>query len=296
MTLKMHANELEINDDLVCSLIKIQCPDRLGLPLKRVKSSGTDNALFRLGQNWIVRLPRLVGSDANINKEYLWVPQLAPFLNISISVPVFKGDSTDFYPSSWMISQWHNGSNPEFEIENEYHDLAKDLANFLNQFHNIPLSNGPASRRGLPLNVVDDEMRMSISQLNHKEVDTKRITEIWEQSLSIPYWNKEAVWIHGDFLPGNILIQNNRLSAVLDFSDVGVGDPACDCVIAWALMNSESRKIFKNHLENTDENTWLRGRAWALSIAVIMLPYYMHTNPVLVALARHVITHILTDE
>lgn len=296
MTLKMHANELEINNELVCSLIKIQCPDRVGLPLKRVTSSGTDNALFRLGQNWIVRLPRLVGADANINKEYLWVPQLAPFLNIPISVPVFKGDSTDFYPSSWIISQWNNGSNPEFEIKNEYHDLAEDLANFLNQFHNIPLSNGPASRRGLPLNVVDDEMRMSIVQLNHKEVDTKRITEIWEQSLSIPYWDKEAVWIHGDFLPGNILIQNNRLSAVLDFSDVGVGDPACDCVIAWALMNSESRKIFKNHLENTDENTWLRGRAWALSIAVIMLPYYMHTNPVLVALARRVIEQILAEE
>lgn len=88
-------------------------------------------------------------------------------------------------------------------------------------------------------------MRMSIARLSHEEVDIRQITEIWEKSLSIPHWNKKVVWMHGDFLPGNILIQSDRLSAVLDFSDVGVGDPACDCVIAWALLNARSRNVFK---------------------------------------------------
>ena len=291
---KMHADEFEIDEQLVRSLIKTQCPQWSELSLQKIASSGTDNALFRLGQDLVVRLPRLIGADSNVNKEYLWLPQLASFLNIPISVPLFKGHATDFYPSTWMISQWNSGSNPIFEVENEYGELAKDLAQFLNQFHQIPLTHGPKSRRGLALSVVDDEMRMSIAQLD-EECDTKRITKIWDSALLISGWHKKAVWVHGDFLPGNILIQNNRLSAVLDFSDVGMGDPACDCVIAWALLNNKSRSIFKNHLKDIDENTWIRGRAWALSIAVIMLPYYKHTNPVLVALASRVIDQVLSD-
>ena len=292
---KMHSEELDIDEKLVHSLIKIQCPQWSTLQLQRIASSGTDNALFRLGLDLVVRLPRLIGADSNINKEYLWLPQLANFLSIPISVPLFKGHATDFYPSNWMISQWNFGSNPVFEVENEYGGLAKNLADFLNQFHQIPLPNGPQSRRGLALNVVDDEMRISIAQI-HEECDIKRITEIWNNALLIPGWSKEAVWVHGDFLPGNILVKHNRLSAVLDFSDVGMGDPACDCVIAWALMNNKSRIVFKNHLKGIDENTWIRGRAWALSIAVIMLPYYRRTNPVLVALAKRVIDQILSNQ
>lgn len=291
---KMHADEFEIDEQLVHSLIKTQCPQWSELSLQKIISSGTDNALFRLGPDLVVRLPRLIGADSNMDKEYLWLPQLVSFLNRPISVPLFKGHATDFYPSTWMVSQWNAGSNPIFEVENEYGELAKDLAQFLNQFHQIPLTQGPKSRRGLALSVVDDEMRMSIALLD-EECDTKRITEIWNSALLISSWNKKAVWVHGDFLPGNILTQNNRLSAVLDFSDVGMGDPACDCVIAWALLNNKSRSIFKDHLKDIDENTWIRGRAWALSIAVIMLPYYKHSNPVLVALAKRVIDQVLSD-
>ena len=101
--------------------------------------------------------------------------------------------------------------------------------------------------------------------------------------------------MHGDFLPGNILIQNHRLRAVIDFSDVGIGDPACDLVIAWSLLNPQSRRIFKENLENIDDDTWERGRGWALSIALIMLPYYKYSNPVLVSLAHRTIENVLGD-
>jgi aminoglycoside phosphotransferase (APT) family kinase protein len=279
---KMHEHELEITDNLVKSLLKHQCPDWSDLLLKPIQSSGTDHALFRLGNDYVIRLPRVDWATRNVDKEFEWVPKLAKFLKISVSEPIFKGKPNDFYPWQWVVSKWNEGNNPVYEVENEYERLAIELAEFLNELHSIELPDGPLSRRGISLKDEDlnEETRNAMNELDG-EMDIHPITD----------WNQNPVWIHGDFLPGNILIQHNRLSAVIDFSDVGVGDPACDLVIAWSLLNARSRKIFRDHLENIDENTWQRGRGWALSIAVIMLPYYKHTNPVLAELARRMIAN-----
>ncbi len=295
----MHENELEINEGLVYSLIKNQCPEWANLPLERITSSGTDNALFRLGSEHIVRLPRVeweTGSvDKSINKEYEWLPKIAPFLQVPISLPVFKGSPNHSYPHSWLVAKWNEGHPVNFEKDNEHELLAKDLACFLNELHGIILPNGPTSRRGVPLKKVDTETRMAISQLQ-EEVSIERTMFLWNQLLNVLPWNKGPVWVHGDFLPGNILVQNYRLSAVIDFSDVGIGDPACDLIISWALLNPQSRKTFKDNLNNIDEDTWERGRGWALSIALIMLPYYKNTNSVLTALARQMIKNVLKEE
>lgn len=172
--------------------------------------------------------------------------------------------------------------------------LAKDLACFLNDLHSISLANGPSSRRGVALTYshLDAETRQAISELEG-EVDILTVTSLWNQLIHIPAWNKAPVWVHGDFLPGNILVQNNRLNAVIDFSDLGIGDPACALIIAWSLLNPHSRQVFREHLENIDNDTWERGRSWALSIALIMLPYYKNSNPTLATLARRMIKHVL---
>lgn len=190
------------------------------------------------------------------------------------------------------MTQWNEGHNPHFEKEKEYELLAKDLACFLNELHDINLANGPFSRRGVSLSKEDEETRKGISKLEG-EIDIQSVTSLWNQLLNIPSWNKDPVWVHGDFLPGNILVQNNRLSAVIDFADLGIGDPACDLVIAWSLLNSHSRKVFRENLEHIDDDTWERGRGWALSIALIMLPYYKNSNPTLAVLARRIIEHVL---
>lgn len=192
------------------------------------------------------------------------------------------------------MTKWNEGHNPNFEVENEHELLAKDLADFLNELHGIMLDNGPYSRRGVHLKEVDAETRKAIGELEG-EVDIQSVTHLWNQLSNVPLWGKEPVWVHGDFLPGNILVRNNRLSAVIDFSDVGIGDPACDLVIAWSLLKPHSRKIFRDNLENIDDDMWERGRGWALSIALIMLPYYKHSNPVLATLARQMIENVLSD-
>lgn len=294
---KMHENELEIDETLVRALLESQCPQYAHLLIKPVISSGTDNALFRLGDSYIVRLPRVEwepGSiNKSINKEYEWLPKLARFLHTPISEPICKGNPDQSYPWSWLITKWNEGHNPNFEKENEYALLAKDLAVFLNEFHKISLENGPLSRRGVPLKMIDEETRKALNELR-EEIDTGIVTNLWNQFLNIPTWHKNPVWMHGDFLPGNILVENNHLSAVLDFTDVGIGDPACDLVIVWSLLNANSRKIFRENLENIDDDTWERGRGWALSIALIMLPYYKHTNPVLATLARRMIANVVS--
>lgn len=289
---KMHDNEVEIDETFVHTLLKNQCSHWANLPLKAIPSSGTDNALFRLGSDYVVRLPRIDWATESIHKEYEWVPKLSQYLRIPISTPLFKGNPYQSYPWSWIVVQWNEGHNPPFEKEDEYELLAKDLASFLNELHEIKLTNGPSSRRGIPLKELDEETRKAIGELEG-ELNIQSITSLWHQLSHTPSWHQDPVWVHGDFLPGNILVQNNRLTAVIDFSDVGIGDPACDLVIAWSLLNAHSRKIFRAGLKNIDDNTWERGRGWALSIALIMLPYYKNSNPVLASLARRMIENVL---
>ncbi len=292
---KMHPNELTIDAALVNALLQHQCPQWAHLPLTTIPSTGTDHALFRLGCDYLVRLPRIDWAVTSIDQEYELLPQIATYLTTPIFTPMFKGHATSVYPWPWLIAKWHEGHNPEAEKTNEYAALAQDLAGFLNQFHAIPLTSGPASRRGVPLSHLNADTQKAINQLRG-EIDVLAVMDLWHELMATPQWQQKSVWVHGDFLPGNILVQHNRLSAVIDFTDLGVGDPACDLVIAWSLLNSQSRNLFRNCLAHVDHNTWARGKAWALSIALIMLPYYKNSSPALAQLARRMINQVLSDQ
>ena len=287
----MHENELNVSEELVRSLLVEQCPEWAKLPLQRIQSSGTDNALYRLGKELVVRLPRIDWAVNSIQKEYSWAPKIAKQLSTSISTPIFCGKQNTNFPWPWLVIKWNDGENPEFEQENEYNDLAVDLAQFLNEFHSIKLKNGPLSRRGVHLVNVNERTSTDLPLLKD-EINVDYYLGLWKELSSLPEWAGAPVWVHGDFLLGNILVKNNHLSAVIDFSDVGIGDPACDLVIAWSLLNKNSRERFKDYLKNIDENTWQRGRGWALSIAAIMLPYYKDTNPVYAKLARRMLKNV----
>jgi aminoglycoside phosphotransferase (APT) family kinase protein len=120
------------------------------------------------------------------------------------------------------------------------------------------------------------------------------VTEAWDAALQAPPWSGPPLWIHGDLSAGNLLVREGRLAAVIDFGCVGVGDPACDLMIAWTFLVPQARAVFRSALA-VDGATWARGRGWALSTALIALPYYMDTNPVMVRGARHTIAEVLAD-
>jgi aminoglycoside phosphotransferase (APT) family kinase protein len=291
----MHDNEFVVHKELVHTLLMNQCPQWAHLPLKPITSFATSHAIFRLGDKYVVRLPRIETAAASTHKEYTWIPKLAACLAVPISEPYFQGKPTENYPWPWLVSKWQEGDTPGFEKGKEYELLAKDLAAFLNQLHRVRrLGSEPVASRGTHVRYLEADTRNSIQQLQD-EVELAHATTLWEELLHVPSWPQEPVWVHGDLLPVNILVRDNRLSAVIDFAEMGLGDPACDLVIAWGLLGPASRSVLRDNLQGLDAAAWERSKAWALSIALIILPYYKNTNPGLAAIARRMIDNVLMD-
>lgn len=291
---KMHTDEFKVDISLVQRLLSEQFPSWKNLHLKPVPSAGTDNALYRLGNEMVVRLPRIGWAVDAIEKECEWLPKLAPFLPFSIPAPIGKGIPTEDYPWPWSVYRWLEGNNPTVGHIPDPILLTNDLMTFIQALHKINLPNGPISNRGVPLEKQDIETRKALQQLEGM-IDVQTITAIWETALQAPKWSQQPVWIHGDLSPGNLLLQHGRLSAVIDFGILGIGDPACDLIIAWNLLPTNMRNTFRNGL-GVDDATWKRGRGWALSNALIALPYYKDTNSVLANNARHVIQEVIEED
>lgn len=290
---KMHADELDVDISLVQRLLEKQFSYWAALPLQPVSSVGTDNALYRLGNEMVVRLPRIEWAAKNVDKEWQWLPQIAPFLPIPIPVPLGKGIPAEGYPWPWSVYRWIEGKNPSINHIPNPSPLVNELVAFIKAMHKIDLQDGPTSNRGVPLKEQDIETRKAIQELEGM-IDVNAVIEIWEAALRAPMWSKPPVWIHGDLSPGNILMENGKLCAVIDFGILGIGDPACDLIIAWNLLPAHMREAFRTGL-NVDDATWQRGRGWALSNALIALPYYKDTNPALANNARHVIQEITKE-
>ena len=295
---KMHADEIDIDVTLVRRLLAAQFPRWANLPLMPVPSAGTDNAIYRLGDDLAVRLPRIPGAVGQVEKECAWLPRLAPHLPLAIPVPLVKGAPGAGYPHPWSIGPWCPGGPPAIERLADPHRAATDLARFLIALQRIDPAGGPLPGehnfgRGVPLAQRDRGTRAAIAALAGM-IDTEAVTAAWDAALLAPVWRGTPVWIHGDLSAGNLLAVDGRLSAVIDWGGLSVGDPACDLMIAWTLFAGESRAAFRAAL-GVDEATWARGRGWALSWALIFIPYYMETNPVGVAGARCTIAEVLAD-
>lgn len=294
---KMHADEVETDVSLVRRLLTAQFPQWADLPIEPVDSAGTDNALYRLGDDLAVRLPRIQGATGQVDKEHQWLPRLAPHLPLAIPAPLTKGTPGEGYPFHWSVYRWLEGENAIIERIANPCQAATDLAAFISALQRIDPTGGPLAvdhnLRGVPLAMRDTYTREAIAAL-HGIIDVDAVTTAWEAALQAPEWNRAPVWFHGDLLPGNLLVKRGRLSAVIDFGGLGVGDPACDLMIAWGLFSGESRDVFRAALA-VDDAAWARGRGCALSWALIFIPYYLDTNPVGVSVARHVIDEVLAD-
>ncbi len=294
----MHDHELDIDASLVRRLLAEQFPKWADLPLRAVRSSGTDNALYRLGTELVVRLPRAPWSGVDDlddeDREQRWLKQLAPRLPCAIPVPLAQGLPADGYPWRWSVCPWLTGRNPVVGRLAEPDLLARDLAGFISALHQFDLAGGPTASRGVPLIERDAKTRAAITELTGM-IDTDATVAAWEAALCTPQWIGPPLWLHGDLSPGNVLVTNGRLSAVIDFGMMGTGDPACDLIVGWNLLSADARETFRAALE-VDDATWARGRGWALSVALIQLPYYRERNPALAANARHVIAEVVADE
>lgn len=293
----MHADEVDTDVSLVRRLLAAQFPQWADLPLEPVPSAGTDNAIYRLGDDMAVRLPRIYWATGQVDKEHRWLPRLAPFLPLAVPVPLAKGIPGEGYPWHWSVYRWLKGENATIAPISDPLRAAKQLAQFITALQRIDPTDGPLATdhnlRGVPLAMRDTDTRRAISALQGM-LDVDAVTQAWEAALHAPQWDRAPVWFHGDLLPGNLLIEGGRLSSVIDFGGLGVGDPACDLMIAWSLFSGENRDTFRAALE-VDDATWARGRGHALSQALIFIPYYLDTNPVGVRSAWRAIDGVLSD-
>jgi aminoglycoside phosphotransferase (APT) family kinase protein len=290
---KMHHHEIPIDVLLITKLLHRQFLQWSNLPLSPVQSDGTDNALYRLGTDMCIRLPRIPSAAEQVEKEHKWLPHLASQLPLAIPNILERGRPSEDYPWPWSICRWIEGENAATSQTIDLQQTAIDLANFIGDLHRIDSAGGPPSRRGFPLATQDKGVRSALKSLN-SVIDTEVLTRIWEECLQAFPWDKPPVWIHGDLLPANLLIQEGKLSAIIDFGLMGTGDPACDLIPAWSLLTANTRDIFRMTV-GVDDATWIRGQGWALSIALIILPYYWDMNPGLVAVGKRMIDEILND-
>jgi aminoglycoside phosphotransferase (APT) family kinase protein len=295
---KMHADEVDVDVSLVGRLLAAQFPQWADLSIEPVHSAGTDNAIYRVGSDLAVRLPRIEGATGQVDKEHQWLPRLAPRLPLAIPVPLAKGAPDEGYPWHWSVYRWLEGETATVERIADPGQAARDLAQFIGALQRIDPAGGPPpgphnSFRGVPLSTRDANTRAAIASLDGM-LDTGAVTAAWDAAFQAPAWRGPPVWIHGDLSPLNLLVKRGRLSAVIDFGCLGVGDPACDLQVAWNLFSAQTRDVLRAGLP-VDDATWARGRGWALSVGLIALPYYQSTNPVLAGIARRAIAEVLAD-
>ncbi|MGW7257583.1 aminoglycoside phosphotransferase family protein [Streptomyces sp. NPDC054834] len=290
----MRADEVDVDVPLVRRLIAGQFPAWASLPVRRLESSGTENAMFRLGADKIVRLPRHPGAVDDVAHEQRRLPLLGPRLPVSTPEPIGRGGPGAGFPWPWSVYRWLEGRNPVAGELEQPEALARDLAGFVRALRRIDPADGPPQHRGVPLATRDAPTRDAIARLADRGIDTAGMTARWEEALRAPRHTGAPAWAHGDLSPGNVLVVDGRLSAVIDFGTVGVGDPAVDLIVAWNLLPASARGTFREAV-GADDAQWARGRGWALSISLIQLPYYWETNPPLAENSRHAIAEILAE-
>ena len=255
-----------VDTDQVRRLIADQFPQMAGLPVEPVADGGWDNWTFHLGSEMSVRLPSAAEYALAVEKEHRWLPALAARLPLPVPVPLAKGEPGAGYPYPWSIYRWLPGEPASRDRIADPVRFALDLAGFLAALPGVDATDGPQPGlhnwyRGGNLRTFDGMVERALAELSG-HVEAEPIREIWASALDAR-WDGVSRWFHGDIARGNLLLEDGRLAAVLDFGTCGVGDPACDLAIAWTLLTAGGRQAFRERL-SVDDATWTRGRGWAL--------------------------------
>jgi aminoglycoside phosphotransferase (APT) family kinase protein len=276
---RMHDEQIDVEPELLRALVRAQHPQWGDLPIRLLDTSGTDNAIFRLGDELVVRVPIIGWAADQVDLELAWLPRLAPHLPLAVHEPVAVGEPGEGYPWRWLVYRW-------IEAENAHHDtlddpvrLALDLAGFARALWSLELPDAPRSARGWPLRdqdaTITDAIERMRPELGDRDADILR--EAWAAAIGAPTWRGGFHPVHGDLSGNNLLLRDGRLHAVIDWSCFGIGEPAIDVEVAWELFDDEARHVFFTELD-VDDDTWLRCVGWAIR-SVYGIPYYRETNP-----------------
>lgn len=289
----LHADEIVTDAALVHRLVADQFPQWATLPVRAVDSPGTDHRLFRLGDGLLVRMPRIHWAAEQADSDARWLPLLAPHLPVAVPAPVAVGEPGHGYPWRWPAVPWLPGRSPQ-PGDAGLDAVAAALAGFVTALAGIEATGGPpksGTDRGVPLAARDGLTRAAVDELGDR-VDRRAVLRAWDAALDAAPWPGERAWLHGDLLPGNLLVDAGALSAVIDWGALGLGDPAADLQPAWNLFDGRSRAVFRE-ATGCDDAAWARGRGWTLSVALVALPYYWDTAPHIAQRSRREIAAVV---
>ncbi len=299
--MSIHEGESAIDEALVASLLRRERPEWASLPLSEA-GAGTDNRIFRLGDELLVRLPRTAGTAGSLRKERKWLPRLAPSLTHRVPEPVHAGSPTEQYPHEWAVYRWIAGDAPGEQTVADWPAFGADLASFVRELHHTDLKGAERAGdlswyRGGSLRVCDDWISPSFDRcraLLAAELDIDTLERWWLDALALPDPSVGHVWLHGDLRTGNLLVREGRLHAVIDFGALSIGAPDAEHAPAWDLP-PRAREAYWGELQ-LDDATRERARAWAIGVAVSGISYYWHTYPEFVAECRARLDAILAAD
>lgn len=286
-----------IDAGLVRRLVASQFPQWSDLPVTPVEVDGWDNRTYRLGDRMTVRLPTGAAYAPGIDKEHRWLPVLASSLPVPVPVPLALGAPGKGYPFRWSVRGWLDGETARVDRVDDLPAFAAAVADVLLALHRVDTTDGPRAGahsffRGAAPGHYDAETRRRLAALRG-HIDTGRASAVWDAALAAS-WPGPPVWFHGDVAASNLLVRDGRLTAVIDFGTSGVGDPACDLVIAWTMFSGDSREVFRSAV-GQDAATWARSRGWALWKALLGLAADVDTDERKAGVNRRVINEVLTD-
>ncbi|WP_405674693.1 aminoglycoside phosphotransferase family protein [Streptomyces sp. NBC_01511] len=286
-----------IDAALVKRLIAEQFPQWSALPVTPVEVDGWDNRTYRLGDGMTARLPTAAGYVPAVAKEDHWLPRLAPALPVAVPTVLGRGVPGEGYPFPWSVRGWLPGGTARRERIGDMPRFATAVGEFLLALQRCDTTGGPVAgehsfHRGAPPAHYDQETHRCLTALKGR-VDTDRAAAVWDAALAAE-WHGAPVWFHGDIAWGNLLVAEGELTAVIDFGTSGVGDPACDLVIAWGMFSGDSRAAFRRTVAQ-DDGTWARARGWALWKSLLVLSENIDTDEQLAAANRRVIDEVLAD-
>ncbi|MEW1777873.1 aminoglycoside phosphotransferase family protein [Streptomyces sp. NPDC086777] len=296
----LHEDEIAVDEALVRALLRRQRPEWAGLPLSPA-GAGTENTMYRLGDDLLVRLPRTPGRGGSVRKEQEWLPRLAPFLTCPIPEPVHAGTPTAVFPLVWSVHRWIDGDEVGPDTVRDWAAFGTDLAAFVRELHGIGLMGatradelswyrgGGLEPCGQWIGRCLDDCRSTVGS----ELDVDLLERLWRAALTLPEPSGPHVWLHGDLKPTNLLAREGRLHAVIDFGALSVGFPDAEHSTIWDLP-PQARQSYRDALD-LDDVTWARARAWAIAVGVSGISYYWRTFPTFVDECRARLRAIVAD-
>ena len=288
-----------IDASLAHQLLLDQHPDLAHLPLRLV-DEGWDNVVFRLGEDMAVRFPRRALTAPLIEHEQRWLPEIAPRLPVPVPTPIRIGRAGSGFPWGWSVVPWFNGQTALDAPGTDLQRLVGPLGRFLRALHQPAPADAPHNPwRSIPLDARTERLHEHLDQLRDT-VNRERVLAVWDRVVVTPRWPGPPMWIHGDLHPGNLLINDGELAAVLDFGDLTSGDPATDLSVMWMLLPPEQRHALftatgRTRSNPADDQMWRRARGWALAIGIAVIALGREGNA-LAELGKRTVEAALGDD